>query len=86
MGFTQRAEQFLELPGGSLSGEVRVEILGTRQVTVDGACDIVTYEDTCIRLKTRAGDVRIMGDRLVMSCFHAGGMSIDGHIVSVEYV
>jgi len=86
MSFVQHAERFLELPDGALSREPRLEIVGARRLTLDGACDIIAYEPDCIRLKTRSGELRIAGVELNMEHLYAGGATVGGQIVSVEFL
>ena len=84
MGLTHKAERFLELPAGALSGEASIEICGKEQVIVAGHCDIREYEETLIRLMTRAGEVRIRGDRLMLDDLHSSGVSVSGRILCIE--
>ncbi len=86
MGLAQRAEQLLELPGGSLSGEARIEIDGKRQLTVTGSCEIREYEESLVRLLTRVGELRVNGDALVLDHLHCGGVSISGRLLSIEFL
>ncbi|MBR5134010.1 MAG: YabP/YqfC family sporulation protein [Clostridia bacterium] len=85
MALTQKAEVFLDLPGGTLSREARVEIVGARLVTVDGACDILEYDTGRVRLKTRGGEVCITGDELRMDSLYDGGASVSGCVATVEF-
>lgn len=85
MGLTRQAEQFLDLPSGAFGGEALVEIVGNRQVSVDGACEIHEYEPSCVRLKTKQGMLCIRGDGLHMDSLHAGGICVLGCIVSVDF-
>ena len=84
MGLTHKAEQFLDLPTGTLSGDARVEILGNKQVYVAGHCEIREYEEDRVRLNTRIGELLIRGDRLTLDNLHSGGISVSGRILSVE--
>lgn len=86
MGFFRQAEQFLDLPDGALTGEVRVEIDGTRRVAVDGRCEIVVYETDVVRLRVKTGEIRIGGDGLVLESLQTDGAAVSGHILSVEFL
>lgn len=86
MKLTQKAEQFLDMPDGSLTGEARLEIDGRRRLTVEGACDILEYEDSMVRLHTLSGEVRVTGDRLMLDCLHQTGVCLSGRLLSVEFL
>jgi len=85
MAIIRRAEQFLDLPSGAFGNEALVEIVGNRQVSVDGACDIQEYDPSCVRLKTKQGSICIRGDGLYMDSLHAGGICVLGCIATVEF-
>lgn len=86
MSFVQRAERFLELPDGALSREPRLEVVGTRRLMLDGSCDILAYDADEIRLKTRSGVMRIMGESLNVEHLYAGGVTVGGRILSLEFL
>ena len=83
---TQRVEQILELPSGSLSGSARIELSGNRRAVVEGCRGIMEYEDGLIRLNTTSGMVRFIGRDLCMSCLSEDSAVITGYILSVEYL
>lgn len=85
MRLAQKAESLFDFPDGSISGEARVEIDGFRQLSVDGACDILEYEETYVRMKTKSGELRVHGDSLVLSRFHVDGAIIRGRLLAVEF-
>lgn len=86
MRWSQKAENLLDLPDGALTGEAHVDIDGRRRLAVEGACDILAYEDTVVRLMTVSGEVRINGDGLSMESYHAGGVVLTGRLLSVEFL
>ena len=83
---TQRVEQVLELPTGSLSGMTRVELTGNRRAVVEGCKGILEYEDGIIRLNTTSGIVRFMGRDLTMNCLTEDSAVVTGFILSVEFL
>lgn len=86
MGLAQKAEAILDLPGGTLSSEARIEVVGNRSLTVDGHCGIVAYEPDGIRLMTRSGELRVVGDGLVLKSRNAQGVTISGRVLSIEFL
>ena len=83
---TQRVEQVLELPEGSLSGAARVELSGNRRAVVEGCRGILEYEEGVIRLNTTSGIVRFMGRDLTMNCLTEDSAVVSGTILSVEFL
>jgi len=83
--WTDKAEKWLDLPDGALSGEACMEWDGRCHLTAHGTCDILEYETDRIRLKTRSGVVRILGDRLAIETYHTSGVRIGGRLLAVEF-
>ena len=83
---TQRVEQVLELPEGSLSGAARVELSGNRRAVVEGCRGMLEYEEGVIRLNTTSGIVRFMGRDLTMNCLTEDSAVVSGTILSVEFL
>ena len=84
--WSQKAERFLDLPDGALSGEARIEMFGRQRLCAQGLCDILEYEADRIRLKTKSGEVRILGDALVIEAYRATDVVISGRLLTVEFV
>ncbi|MGN0171998.1 MAG: YabP/YqfC family sporulation protein [Acutalibacteraceae bacterium] len=85
-GFSKKVEQVLEIPDGAISGEVRMEFSGNRQVIIEGCCGILQYEEELIRLHTRSGELRFCGSALKMGCLSEDGAVISGRILSMEFL
>lgn len=86
MQVTKQAEAFLDLPQGALTGELLTEIRGRRQVILEGACDLIEYSESCVRLRAQGQEVRLTGDRLSIETLSAGGASVSGVLLSVEFL
>jgi sporulation protein YqfC len=83
---SEQVERTLELPVGSLSGAVRMELSGNRRAVIDGGVGIVEYNDDVIRLNTGSGIVRFTGRGLSMSCLTEESAVVEGHILSLEFL
>lgn len=84
--WSHRAERWLDLPDGALTGESHIEIDARRRVSVDGLCEIVEYTDTVVRLHTKSGELRLQGDRLVLEQYGAIGTVVSGQLLSLEFL
>ena len=83
---TQRVEQVLELPSGSLCGAARIELSGNRRAVIEGCRGILEYEEGIIRLNTTSGVIRFIGRDLSMSCLNEDSAVVSGYILSLEYL
>ena len=83
---SKKVEKVLEIPDGALSGEVRMEWSGSRQVIIEGCCGILQYEEELIRLDTRSGELRFRGSALKMGCLNEDGAVISGRLLSMEFL
>lgn len=81
-----RVEQALQLPAGTLTNDVRLELTGRRRAVIEGCRRILEYEDDTIRLDTPDGALRFMGQGLCMDCLTPTAVVITGTILSVEYL
>lgn len=81
-----RVEQVLELPAGTLTDGVRMEVTGNRRAVIEGCQRVLEYEEGLIRIQTAGGDIRFMGHGLCMNCLTPAGIVITGSLLSIEYV
>ena len=84
--FSKRMEDVLEIPGGSITGEVHLDFSGSRQVIVEGCCGILQYDEDLIRLHTLSGELRFRGNALKMGSLSKEGAVISGRILSMEFL
>ncbi len=86
MKIAQKAEELFDLPEGMLSGEARLEIEGHTRLCAQGGASIISYDDEAVRLMTRAGEIRVSGDGLMLECFHESSICVSGRLLSVEFL
>lgn len=79
-----RAERLLELPGGVLSGQARIELCGNGCARVEGCTGILAYEPGCICIRTVQGTTRFRGEDLHLRVLEGRYTEVLGRIVSVE--
>ena len=74
-----------ELPSDALAGETRIELRGRNLLFVQGCRRILKYSPELISLEVKGDSVSIAGERLVCTSYHAGGVSVEGRIVSLSF-
>ncbi len=88
----KRAEKILDsisrsfdLPQDALSGYAHIEIIGNKEVLVDGCQGVLEYGDCVIALNTGRLTVRICGCELTVISMQNGQAIIRGIITGVEF-
>lgn len=84
-GLSEKTERLLELPTGSLTNGVRLEITDDRRAVIEGCKRILEYEEDSIRIATCKGAVRFRGRGLCMTAMSSDCAVITGRLLSVEY-
>lgn len=70
----------------ALSGEPKIEMLGNREIIVDGAKGVVEYGENLIKLNTVEYVLSILGDELVIKSFDGSVAVISGKIAEITFV
>ena len=82
----KRGDESLSFPTGLTGGDPYITLCGFESMEVDGCREILTYEDTMIRLAFRGGTVTIVGTGLVMRSFFGSRVEVVGKIDGIEYL
>lgn len=85
----QRAERILDrlsLPLSVLSGTSQMEIVGNKEITLDGAQGVLEYTDDCIRVSTGKMAIKISGRNLSLKGLNNETLIITGYILSIEFI
>ena len=81
----QTMAKALELPAALAGDSPHIELLGNREVTVDGCKGILEYDDGFIRLNMRKTGLRLTGRDLMISALSDRTAVIEGYILSIEF-
>ena len=71
---------WLDLPQDIDPAVFRVTVLGLHRLAVENHTGILQYADTCVRLITASGVMRIEGEGLLLKELAAGRLVIEGSI------
>lgn len=69
-----------------LSGEPKIEMLGNREIIVDGCKGVVEYGENLIKLNTENCVLSISGDGLVIKSYDGSVAVISGIITDITFV
>lgn len=85
-GLPEKVERAFELPLGSLSSAVRIELMGNKKAIISGCHGIVEYDDDLVRMQTGSGMIRFTGNTLSISNLTEDSAVVEGNILSLEFL
>lgn len=66
--------------------EPKIEMLGNREMIVDGCKGIVEYDETLIKLSLGDNVLSLSGDNLIIKSFDSSVAIISGQICDISFV
>lgn len=82
----QHIAEVLDLPLDVVCDIPRTEIMGNSQVNVENIRGILDYNESCIKINTTVGIVKIDGDELFIESISDESASVKGRIIRIEFV
>lgn len=83
---TEKILDKLNLPLSLLSGMSQMEIVGNKEVTIDGVQGVLEYGDDCIRVSTGKMVLKFVGRNLSIKGLTSQTLIITGYIISIEFI
>lgn len=81
----RRLETVFELPDGTLSQTLRMEMTANREAIVEGCRRVLQYDEDRISLDTVNGEVCFEGENLCVNCLVGGNAVVSGHILTIGF-
>lgn len=85
-GILSGAAELFDLPADVVAGLPRLELVGDRELYLEGHRGLLAYSDTQIDANTGFGILRIRGEGLTLLAMTAEELRIGGRIAAVEWV
>ena len=85
-GILEGVAELFDLPADVVAGLPRLELVGNRQLCLEGHTGLLAYSETQIDANTPYGVLRIRGQRLNLVAMTGEELRIGGRIDSVEWV
>lgn len=82
----ERIADLLELPRDVVMDLPRIVVTGNKRLVIENHKGVIEYAPNLLRLNTARGEVRIVGDHLVLLSILREEVWIDGKIQQVEFV
>ena len=70
----------------AINNEPKIEMLGNREIIVDGSKGVVEYGENLIKLNTGEYVLSVLGDELVIKSFDGSVAVISGKIAEITFV
>ena len=84
--YRARMAEMFDLPSDLVAGLAHIELLGDRELLLEGHEGILSYSDAQIDISVGAPVVRVRGANLALRGMTGDEVRIRGRIDSVEYV
>lgn len=82
----QKVAEAYEMPKDVILGLPLLTILGERELTLENYSGIIEYTDTLIRIRTKAGQIKVNGKNLHVDYYTNDEMKMHGRIDSIEFM
>lgn len=70
----------------SMGGAPIIEMIGNRQITLEGSTGILLYESENIKINTPKMIVSFCGRGLTVRCISSSCVEIEGFVTAVEFI
>lgn len=84
--FKNKLSELSELPKDVVLGIPMLTMIGQMELIVENYRGIIEYTDILVRIHTKDGQIRVVGENLKVDYYTNDEMKITGHITAVEYV
>ena len=81
-----RLADALDLPLDVMCDVPRTEIMGNSRINVENFRGILDYNETCVKINTTTGIIKIEGDELFIESITDDGAFIRGRIIRIEFI
>ncbi len=81
-----RISELSELPKDVVLGIPMLTMIGQMEMIIENYRGIIEYTDILVRIHTKDGQIKVVGNSLKVDYYTNDEMKITGCIVSVEYV
>ena len=77
----------VQLPFESFTdGMTQIELLGNREAVIEGSCDILSFDDSLIKVAVKKMNIAFYGAKLTLKNINSESVVVEGIISSVELI
>ena len=85
-GVRERIATSVAMPIETFFNISQMQVIGNREVTVEGYKEIVTYDDTLLRIRAKGMDISFWGSDLELNYMNDENIVISGKIEQIEFL
>ena len=82
----EKMSEFLELPKEIVLDLSKITMYGNNKMLIENYKGIIEYEDDRLRINTKDGIIRVMGNKLFIKEITSEDLLIYGEITSIEFL
>jgi len=82
----EKMSEFLELPKEIVLDLSKITMYGNNNMLIENYKGIIEYEDDRLRINTKDGIIRVMGNKLFIKEITSEDLLIYGEITSIEFL
>ena len=82
----QHIAEALDLPLDVICDIPRSEIMGNTQINIENIRGILDYNESCIKINTTVGIIKIEGDELFIESISDESTFVKGRIIRIEFI
>lgn len=81
-----KVAKMLQFPETALSKSAQMEIMGNREITVDGSQGVLEYSEDCIKINAGRMVLKFSGRGLTLKCLSGESLAIEGFLTGIEFL
>ena len=63
-----------------------MQVLGNREIVLEGCKGILEYDDNVIRVWTKTMEISFWGNQLTLKCLNTDNIIIEGNLERIEFI
>lgn len=79
-------DTLLHLPPGTMGNSSKIEMIGNRELSVEGCKGVLEYDESIIRLNLGNRQLKVLGRNLSIRVLERNYSEIEGFITNIEFM
>ena len=84
--FREKLSDAVDMPLESLYNLAQMQVLGNREIVLEGCKGILEYDDNVIRVGTKTMEISFWGNQLTLKCLNTDTIIIEGNLERIEFI